>query len=110
MIYRKERKLCDEVKYRESKAERRIKYDRRHKRHMESLVGTTRYPSGVTRVGHDNCWTDDPNETKYLKRWYRGSRSSWLKRMSNKQLRRYKGEVPNRGGYKKVYDYWWELT
>ena len=38
----------------------------------------------------------------------RGKRSKWLKRQSNKKLRREK-DIFQRGQYRKVFDYWWEL-
>lgn len=40
---------------------------------------------------------------------YRGKRSKWLKRQSNKAIRRDKDFVGSNGDYKKKYDYWWEL-
>ena len=51
------------------------------------------------------------NPKPYYKRVYRSKRSSYLKRQSNKAIRRYKGELHN--GYQyihKLYDFWWELT
>ena len=86
-----------------------------YKRHLANLADNARgYPAGAYRVGYDGWWTDDINETKYIKRSYRGNhgsrRSRYLKNVGNRRVRRYKEFVPNRGGYKKVFDFWWELT
>lgn len=40
----------------------------------------------------------------------RGRRSKYLKRQSNRRLRRQKYFHGTDGYYKKVFDYWWELT
>lgn len=37
----------------------------------------------------------------------RGSRSKWLKKCSNKKIRRFKGDLPN--NVHKLFDYWWEM-
>ena len=58
-------------------------------------------PSGVDKKERDG--------KEYYKRYYRGKRSKYLKRLSNKAVRRYKGDISGKGGYKKLFDYWWEL-
>ena len=45
----------------------------------------------------------------YYKRIYRRKASRYIKRASNKNVRRYQGELSKGGMYRKVYDYWWEL-
>ena len=53
------------------------------------------------------------NEEK--KRYIRCSNSNttgytkWLRRLSNRRIRRMKDVTLNNGQYKKVFDYWWEL-
>lgn len=37
----------------------------------------------------------------------RGSRSKWLKKCSNRKIRRFKGDLPN--NVHKIFDYWWCL-
>ena len=45
----------------------------------------------------------------YYKEIHRGQRSKYLKRISNKAIRRYKGDLPSKGnGCYKVFDFWWE--
>ena len=51
------------------------------------------------------------NPKPYYQRIYRGKRSKYLKRQSNKAIRKYKGGLHR--GYQnihKIYDYWYELT
>ena len=47
------------------------------------------------------------NGKEYVRRFYRGQRSSYLKQVGNKAVRRYKHSLPNKGDYKKVFDFWW---
>ena len=55
-----------------------------------------------------NCRMDE--EPRYPKRYYRGKRSPYLKKLSNKKIRRYKGDFSPKGnGFHKVFDFWWEL-
>jgi len=84
--------------------------DRKYKHRLAYLADNLWWgPSGACRIGHDNHYTNDPNNTKYIKRYYRGRRSPTLKKIGNKKVRRYKGYIPNNGGYKKIFDFWWEL-
>lgn len=86
---------------------RKVKY----KKYLERLADEDpKYPSGAYRVGYDGYYTDNPNDTKYVKREWRGKRSKYLKRCSNRRIRRHKGEIPKRCGYRRVFDFWWELT
>jgi len=83
----------------------------RYKQYLERLADEDQgYPSGAYRVGYDGFYTDNPNYTKYVKREWRGKRSKYLKRLSSRKIRRYKGEIPDGGSYKKIFDFWWELT
>ena len=42
-------------------------------------------------------------------RIYVGSRKRVMQRVSNKKVRRYKRDFANHGGYRIIYDLWWEL-
>lgn len=75
----------------ENKQYKRI-YKINHKRYT---------PSGVYKKERDG--------KEYYKRYYRGKRSKYLKRLSNKAVRKYKGVISGKGGYKRLFDYWWEL-
>lgn len=54
-------------------------------------------------------WHHAPAEGAYLERYWRGSRSPYLKQQAAKAVRRCKHGISGKGGYKKVYDLWWEM-
>ena len=41
--------------------------------------------------------------------YYVGSRSKFLRKVSNKKVRRYNKLYANYSGYRKIYDYWYEM-
>lgn len=93
-----------------NKRQRFLKH-RNHLRYLESVSGH-RYPLAV-------IWEDTirirgyelaENPKPYYKRMYRGKRSKYLKRQSNKAIRRYKGELHKGYHCHRLYDFWWELT
>ena len=52
---------------------------------------------------------DNENEILYFRTSHHNRYKQWLKKQSNKKIRRAKG-VPKRGkGFKKIFDLWWEL-
>ena len=86
---------------------RKVKY----KQYLERLADESRsYPCGAYRVSYDRSYTDNPDDTLYIRREYRGQRSAYLKNQSNRKIRRYRGDISSGCGYRKIYDYWWELT
>lgn len=99
-----------------SKKKRMNKRERylRHQNHLKYLERVScRYPYAVTYKDKILIkglgYVENPKP--YYKRWYRGKRSSYLKRQSNKAIRRYKGELHK--GYQhihKIYDFWWEYS
>ena len=96
------------------KPKRLYKYykKKKYKRRLERLANSAGcYPCGACRVNSEGCWVDDPQETVYIKRCYRSRRKSkFLKHLGNRKVRRYKGFIPSGSGYRKVFDYWLELT
>lgn len=54
----------------------------------------------------DGKWEQVGNHIKYPRN---SNRQQYLKRQSNKKVRRYKGKIPNGSAYRKLFDYWWEL-
>lgn len=85
------------------------------KNRLQRIVNkTVGYPMGAHYCDENREYTDDFNEAVYIKRWYRANHapgySGHLKRISSRKIRRHKMELPQRGcGYRKFYDYWWEL-
>ena len=55
----------------------------------------------------------ESQEFAYYKRQYRSagkrSASNYHKKMSNRKIRRYKGEIPSGFWCHKLYDYWWKM-
>ena len=94
-------------KNRRNKRERDLKY----KNHLKYLAENTfGYPSPAMYI--DEIWIKGygyvKNPKPYYKRLYRGKRSKYLKRQSNKKIRRYKGELHNGYMCHRLYDFWWE--
>ena len=46
---------------------------------------------------------------KYKSRCYLSDRRKFAKKMANKKIRQYKGDIGNGSCYRKIYDYWWEV-
>ena len=102
-----------------SKQKRRNKRERnqKYKNHLKFLAeNVTGYPSPVIYI--DEIWIKGQgyveNSKPYYKRLYRGrgrhSNSNYHKKMSNRKIRRYTGELSKKGNLShKLYDFWWEL-
>ena len=54
----------------------------------------------------DGVWQQTGNHIKYPKN---SNAQRFLKRKSNRAVRRYKGEIPNGNFYRKIEEYWWAL-
>lgn len=96
-----------------SKLKRRNKRerDKKHRDHLRYLSEIARdHPSPaiykdeiyVRKLGY----IDNPKP--YYRRLYRGKRSGYLKKQSNRKIRRYKGELHKGWQCHKLYDFWWE--
>ena len=81
-------------------------YDRkeRDKRELQKLYDKTKHSYG------SGAWFDREKQ-RFIR--YSPSDSSaypkYLKRLSNKRVRKYIGCLPNGCSYRKLFDYWWEL-
>ena len=99
-------KSCYKKKKR-CKRERDLKY----KNHVKFLAeNTSGYPTPAIYI--DKIYVgyqciDNPKP--YYKRIYRGKRSKYLKRQSNKKIRRYKGGLQNGWNCHRLFDFWWEM-
>ena len=99
-----------------SKQKRRNKRERnqKHKEHLKYLAeNVSGYPSPV--IYTDEIWIKGYGYTKnpkpYYKRVYRNhGTSKFLKRQSNKKIRRYKKGLHDGRHCYKLFDFWWELT
>ena len=96
-----------------SKKRKRNKRERylKHQKHLKDLAeNTSGYPSPAIYmdeiwVGHDYIKNPKP----YYKRVYRGKRSKYLKRASNKKIRQYKGGLQNGWNCHHLFDFWYEM-
>lgn len=113
-IYDKETTLKNHSKQkRKNKRER----DQKHKNHLKFLAeNVSGYPSPAIYM--NVIWIKGQGYVEiskpYYKRLYRGrgrhSNSNYHKKMSNRKIRRYKGELPTKGNLgHRLYDFWWEL-
>ena len=89
-----------------SKSKRKPKLNRHTKKKI------TQYK--LKRLHRLLCWNVvsgviEDGSVIFLKRYYRGKRSRYLKQQSNKKVRHYKGSIKNGGHYRRIFDYWWEL-
>ena len=96
-------------KKKRNKRERDLKYKNRLKYLAENTSG---YPTPA--IYTDEIWIRGhgyvKNPKPYYKRLYRGRRSKYLKRLSNKKIRRYKGELHKGYHCHKLFDFWWEYS
>ena len=104
-----ENKMENDIEYNEIEyiKPRMTRYERnyRHKKKLKyfyDYIQPQWSPSGVWKKHYGT-----PSE--YLCRFYRGKRSKFLKRQSNKKIRRHQSYISNGGSYKKIFNYWWEL-
>ena len=86
-----------------------------NRRRLKKLAEVSSYPSGAYYA--EGKWIRDVgyvvNPKPYYKRYYRGnhkgSRFSYYKKHSNRQIRNYKEGIPKGGSYKKCFDYWYTV-
>ena len=95
----------------ETKIQRKRNRDRRYKakakRKYQDLKNS--FPSPFYPVGKDGGYESDENKIVRYKRDYNPPRAKWLRKVSNKKVRKEK-EIPSKGsGFKKLFDYWWNL-
>jgi len=94
-----------------SKRDRRNKY----KNHLKFLNNNlNHYLSPSIALDKNREWVnlfqnDEIKDVSYYKRLYRGQRSKYLKKISHKKVRKYKGELSQKGNSSnKLFDFWWE--
>lgn len=95
------------------KQKKRVR-DKKHKEKQSRIYNALSnwYPTPMwPRYKNDEWWRDEGERGKilYFKTSHHNRYKQWLKKQSNKKIRRTKG-VPKRGkGFKKIFDLWWEL-
>lgn len=95
------------------KQKKRVR-DKKHKEKQSRIYNALSnwYPTPMwPRYKNDEWWRDEGERGKilYFRTSHHNRYKQWLKKQSNKKIRRTKG-VPKRGkGFKKIFDLWWEL-
>ena len=106
--------IPDVINQRNSSKKKRInkrERDLKHKEHLKRLNKISKgYPSPVyyTDKIYVRGYGYIENPKPYYKRLYRGKRSKYLKKQSNRKIRRYKGKLHNGWQCHKLYDFWWK--
>ena len=106
--------ILDVTNQRNSSKKKRInkrERDLKNKEHLKRLNKISKcYPSPVYYI--DKIYVRGygyiENPKPYYKRLYRGKRSKYLKKQSNRKIRRYKGKLHNGWQCHKLYDFWWK--
>ena len=80
-----------------------------HRRSRETRRRLKRLSVNRSRYSASGAWYNE-DKGRYIRFYARGSHGStkWLRTVANRKVRRAK-DVPSGGGYRRVYDYWWEL-
>ena len=94
-------------KKKSTKRERDIRY----KTHLKYLSDISNYPKPAYYVDEieDKRYHYIKNPKPYYKRLYRGKCSPYLKRISNRKIRRNKEEMSNGWYCHRLFDFWWEM-
>lgn len=95
---------------REYKRKQHLKY----KKHLKQLWKITHYPYPVLyidsiRINGKLCDRKVPYYRKYYEN-HGGIGRRFCKKMSNRRVRHYKGEISKGGNYRKIYDYQWAIS
>ena len=96
-------------KYYKNKHSRYLIKKQKNKSLSERSLG---YPEAAYGVNKDHKYEKNPSDILFYKRVYKdghGKKYRWLKRASNAAVRRSENIGSGKGGYKKVFDLWWEF-
>lgn len=93
--------------YKKLRTRKRRNAENKYKRHLKLLSD---YHGGIWRTVYLN---ECENGKSYYKRVYRDRYScaygTDYKKISNRSVRRYKGEIPDGGKYRYIFDYRWTV-
>lgn len=94
-------------KRKSNRIERNIKY----KSHLKYLSEISNYPKPAYYIEEIKVkrYHYIKNPKPYYKRVYRDKDSPYLKKISNRKIRRYKGEISNGWNCHRLFDFWWEM-
>ena len=99
--FEKEEHINKEKEYREyTRGDRRRKTARK-KKHWKQLASYSWLCSGAYE-------TEDYKGRLFIKRYWRGQRSKWIKRKCNRKFRRTQEVSRQHGVYRKYSEFWWD--
>lgn len=110
-------KISKQINYSKQKRRNKRERDQKHKNHLKFLAENIQYYLSPV-IYTDEIWISRQgyieNPKPYYKRYYRGNhkgnRYSFYKKYANRCVRKYKGEIHNKGNqYRKIFDYWWTV-
>lgn len=84
------------------KAASRRKAGKVHDKYLRRLAAFCGHPAPA-------CLKENDNGETVCKRTYRGKGSKRIKISCNKRFRRQTSELAQRGAYRKVTEFWWDL-
>ena len=84
----------------------RARHKDRRRRKIISLGGYKPIVGYIDYDFVDGKWMETGNHIKYPRN---SNAQRFLKRISNKKVRRFNGDISNGNSYRKLFDYWWEL-
>ena len=98
----------------ETKKQKKRRRDRKHFNKQKRLYKALErwYPTPIwPRYEHDEWWRteDERGDILYFRGYHHNRFKQWLKKQSNKKIRRTKGLTRKGNVWKKVFDLWWEL-
>ena len=98
----------------ETKKQKKRRRDRKHFNKQKRLYKALErwYPTPIwPRYEHDEWWRDENErgDILYFRGYHHNRFKQWLKKQSNKKIRRTKGLARKGNVWKKVFDLWWEL-
>lgn len=85
-----------------------MSYEKREHRNIENQKRWKKLCYKEAKYWIDTLVWYDEKLGRYVKYW-RGSRSKFIKKECNSKVRRYKGVLIDGGHYKKAAEFWYEL-
>ena len=61
----------------------------------------------LTEISYVAGWTDE--DRRYVRHRKRSALEQFYKKVSNRKVRRYNGDLSGHGDYRKIFDLWWTL-
>lgn len=89
--------------------------NRKYRRHLQKIaaIGELQWENCKNSMYGGAIYVDEDTygsiRKPYYRRYWRARRFKYWQDISNRKVRRYKGDIHNGGFYKKIFDYWWAV-